>query len=149
MRSQYRPSLNRRRISSSGILGWGGLFAMARATEVLKHVSDFLANRESLESFEDWSASYLHVVHQQGDADDRNAIHAVRSILNAFEDDDERSLREELQTAMLPFDSQIDLSSQYLRQSDIGSNDYGSAPMGYPISGNNNIGFNEVRSIAA
>jgi|GEM_PF-3109397 len=122
---------------------------MARAAEVSKHVSDFLANRESLESFEDWSASYLHVVHRQGDADDQNAIHAVRSILNAFENDDELYLREELKNAMLSFDSQIDRQPQYLCQSDLGSNDYGSSPMGYPISANNNIGFNEVRSIAA
>ena len=123
---------------------------MARAAEVLKHVSDFLATRESLEAFEDWSASYLHVVYQHGDSQDQNAIHAVRSVLNAFESDNELLLREELKTAMRDFDDPNESQPQYMRQSNIGSNDCGgSVPMGYPVSGNNNIGFNKVKSIAA
>ena len=123
---------------------------MARARDVLKHVSDFLNNRESLEALENWSASYLHSVYVQGDAEDQNAIHVVRSILNAFEDENEADLRRELATAIRPFDVQPEAMAVYVGQSNLGSNDYGrSVPMGYPVSGNNNIGFNEVKSIAA
>jgi len=78
---------------------------MANGHNVYARVADFLANRETLEALEDWSASYLHDVYRLGDEDDRRAIHLVRSILNAFEDDQsENGLRRELAEALRPFD---------------------------------------------
>jgi hypothetical protein len=76
---------------------------MAKALDVLNHVSDFLAHRASLLAFEDWSASYLRGVYIYGDAEDQSAIHAVRSVLNAFEDESEERIRQELAAAMRPF----------------------------------------------
>lgn len=68
---------------------------MAKALDVLKHVSDFVEFRESLGALEDWSASYLHDVCLQGDKQDQNAIRAVRAALSAFENDSELVLRKE------------------------------------------------------
>ena len=80
---------------------------MAKAHEVLKHVSDFVEHRESLEALEDWSASYLRDVYSHGDYQDQQAILVVRSVLNAFEGDSDHCLRIELEEAMRPFEETI------------------------------------------
>jgi hypothetical protein len=101
MRSQYLPSLKRRCISSIVNLGWGWLSAMPTAQKV---VSSFLANRMSLEEFEDWSASYLANVYRTGDAEAQSFARQIRSILNAYEDDEvEDGMRRELANTVRPF----------------------------------------------
>lgn len=100
---------------------------MAKAHDVLKHVSDFLAHRDSLESLEDWSASYLRDVYSQGDYQDQQAVLVVRSVLNAFEDDRDHVLRLELEKAMRPFEE--------IQQFVFAANSSG-APLPIPVSGN-------------
>ena len=77
---------------------------MANARDVVTHVSDFLAHRESLDVLEDWSSEFLYSVYRQGDAVDQKAIHLVRSVLSAFEDSGDAALRKELAAAIRPFE---------------------------------------------
>ncbi len=77
---------------------------MASAQEAIDHISDYLAKRMPLESFEDWSASYMRDVYRTGDARAQALGQLVRSILNAFEDDSaEDAMRGELANAIRPF----------------------------------------------
>jgi len=70
---------------------------MINAHEAVSRVSDFLANRISLEEFEDWSASYMLNIYRDGNAEAQNFARLIRSILNAFEDDEtENRIRQEL-----------------------------------------------------
>jgi hypothetical protein len=77
---------------------------MARAHQAIEKIEDLLADMMSLEDFEDWSASYIQSIHRIGNREDQELAHLVRSILNAFEDDDnESALRQELASAIRPF----------------------------------------------
>lgn len=80
---------------------------MASAQEVVNKVEEFLAQRVALEELEDWSASFVHSVYRDGDAEAQEAAGILRSILNSYEDDDtEDALREELAAAIRPFSQQ-------------------------------------------
>lgn len=77
---------------------------MASVQEISAQISAFLANRLSLEQFEDWSAEYSWNIHKRADEETQAFAYQVRAILNAYsEDADENLLREELATAVLPF----------------------------------------------
>ena len=83
---------------------------MIRAQDAVDRVQDFLANRISLEDFEDWSASYIHDVHRSEDVQAQKSAHLIRSILNAFEDDEtEQGLRQELANAVRPFAQLVEI----------------------------------------
>lgn len=72
--------------------------------EAIDRVSDYLGNRLSLEGFEDWSAGYMQSIYRVGDADAQNLAALIRSVLNAYENDDsEAGLRQELAEAIYPF----------------------------------------------
>lgn len=78
---------------------------MVSTSEAVKKVSGFLANRISLEQLEDWSALYLQNTYRSGDDEARRLARLVRSLLNAFEDDEtESALREELANTIRPFE---------------------------------------------
>ncbi len=77
---------------------------MASLEEISQHVSGFLANRVSLDEFEDWSASYAWNIHQRADKQTAARARLIQAILDAFEDDDdEAGLRAELENAIHPF----------------------------------------------
>lgn len=77
---------------------------MVNAQEPVERVQDYLADRISLERFEDWSASFVQNIHNTGDADAQRLARLIRSALNAFEDDQEDSaLRHELAELIRPF----------------------------------------------
>ncbi len=101
---------------------------MASARQAVDKVQAFLAKKMSLEGLEDWSASYIQSVHRIGDADAQKVAHLIRSILNAFEDDEtEDALRLELANAILPFVPKVEfLVSKVSYKFDSRS----SAPMG-------------------
>jgi hypothetical protein len=72
--------------------------------EAINQVSDYLGSRVSLDDFENWSAGYMQTVYQSDNADAQAMARLVRSILNAFEDDEsEVGLRQELADAIYPF----------------------------------------------
>lgn len=72
--------------------------------EAIDRVSDYLGNRLPLEGFEDWSAGYMHSIYRVGNGDAQNLAALIRSVLNAYEDDDsEAGLRQELADAIYPF----------------------------------------------
>ena len=77
---------------------------MANAQEGVDRVNEFLAHEMSLEAFEDWSASYILDIRRVGDAEAQSFASLIRSIVNAFEDDeDDAGMRKELATAIRPF----------------------------------------------
>jgi len=77
---------------------------MANVQEAVDRVSAYLADQLSLEGLEDWSASYIQSIYQMGDAEAQTVAHLIRSILNAYEDDQsDTGLRQELAEAIDPF----------------------------------------------
>jgi hypothetical protein len=77
---------------------------MANVQEISDQVLQFLAGDMSLDSFEDWSAEYSWNVHLRANEEIQALAYKIRGILNAHEnDEDERVLREELATAIFPF----------------------------------------------
>ena len=81
---------------------------MVNSSEAVGKVSGFLANRISLEQLEDWSALHLQNAHRAGDDQSQITAHLIRSILNAFEDDEaEGPLREELANAIRPYENRV------------------------------------------
>lgn len=79
---------------------------MANVEQAVDQIRAFVKHRVSLEAFEDWSASYIQNVHRIGSQEEQQLAHMVRSILNAFEDDEtEDALRSELENAVRPFAS--------------------------------------------
>ena len=78
---------------------------MANTREAADKISEFLANRISLEVLEDWSALYLQSAYQSRNLEAQRISRQIRSILNAFEDDEnDRGLRLELANATRRFD---------------------------------------------
>jgi hypothetical protein len=81
---------------------------MAKAREIVNHVSAFLSRELSLDELDGWSASYLQYVYRVGDNQDQSAIQNVRAVLNAFDDDEnEEGLRQELAAAIRPFEKPL------------------------------------------
>src|SRR6266498_340558 len=77
---------------------------MISAKEAIDQIAALLARRISLEQFEDWSASYAQSAHGRRDAEAVESGLLIRSILNAFGDDNsEDALRLELGNAIRPF----------------------------------------------
>ena len=77
---------------------------MASLQEAIDRVSSYLANRESLESFEDWSADYLQAAYRSGDDAALGKAVLIRAILNAYEDDSSDTvMRGELANTIRPF----------------------------------------------
>jgi hypothetical protein len=77
---------------------------MASAQEAVERVQDYLADRLSLENFEDWSASYMQNIHNSGDASAQSIARMIRSILNAYGDDcSDSAMRQEFEEAIRPF----------------------------------------------
>jgi hypothetical protein len=71
---------------------------MANAQNASREIAEFLAGRVSLEKFEDWSASFVREAYRNGDTEEQRVAVRIRSILNAFADDDsEDGLRGELE----------------------------------------------------
>jgi hypothetical protein len=78
---------------------------MASTREAVNQVSMFVHDDISLEAFEDWSASFLRESHNLGDDRTQVLARRLRSILNAFEDDDATdALKRELADAVRPFE---------------------------------------------
>jgi hypothetical protein len=106
--------LNRRRISSSDNLGWGGLdgrLGMAKIGEIVEQVKALLAGEISLEAFEDWSADYSWDIHRQPNAAAMNLAYQIRGILNAHADDlSDDVVRQELAGAIRPFAGQFEIA---------------------------------------
>jgi hypothetical protein len=79
---------------------------MASASEAVNQVSRFVAGKLSLEAFEDWSVDYMREAYRAEDSEPRYIAGLVRSILNAFEDDEDlEPLKSELRNAIRPFGS--------------------------------------------
>jgi hypothetical protein len=92
---------------------------MANAQEALDRISDYLANRISLDAFENWSASFVHDVRACGDPTALDIAQLVRSILNTFDEDAmDDGLRKELAIAILPFQSALRVFPKIPVQSD-------------------------------
>jgi hypothetical protein len=86
---------------------------MASFVQAVDQIRAFLGNRISLDDFEDWSASYIQTVHRDGDEQAQQLAHLVRSILNAFADDEtDGALRMELANAVRPFAARRDVLIQ-------------------------------------
>jgi hypothetical protein len=78
---------------------------MVTAQQLLHVVRRFVSGQIELEELEDYSASFVHVVHRDGDAIAAKLAHKVQSILFAFEDDEcEAGMRRELANAIRPFE---------------------------------------------
>ena len=60
---------------------------MPSVRDISHHVSEFLADRLSLEELEDWSAEYSWDIHKRGDDEVRELAYQVQAILNAHSDD--------------------------------------------------------------
>lgn len=77
---------------------------MANSLEAVERISDFLADKASLEELEDWSAEYSWNILETGDPESQGIAYRLRSILNLHEDDlDEAALRADLECAIRPF----------------------------------------------
>lgn len=77
---------------------------MSNAQDAVEQVWQFLANELSLEDLEDWSASFLTEAFQSGDLEAQQIGRVIRSILNAYADDNtEHALHLELAVAISPF----------------------------------------------
>lgn len=78
---------------------------MASASEIRRNVQEFLDDKRSLESLDDWSASYSWNIHNRSDAETRDLAYAVRGALVEYSsgDLDRVALREELANAIRPF----------------------------------------------
>jgi hypothetical protein len=62
-----------------------------------------LADKISIDEFEDWSASFSWNIHKRADAETQKLAYLIRAILNSHEDDEtEDQLREHLALAAGP-----------------------------------------------
>jgi hypothetical protein len=72
--------------------------------EALDRIADLLADKISIDEFEDWSASFSWNIHKRADADTQKLAYLIRAILNSHENDEtEDQLREQLALAAEPF----------------------------------------------
>jgi hypothetical protein len=76
---------------------------MAKNCNPIDQVQLFLAGKMSLDAFEDWSASFVHSVYAVENKEHQELATRIRSVLNAFEDEEEDVLRKELAAAVDPF----------------------------------------------
>jgi len=84
---------------------------MANASGAASRVSEYLADRISLEELEDWSASFSWNIHKSDDEQAQAIAYQVRAILNEYSDDatDDRirkelaQLRARIEAANFPF----------------------------------------------
>jgi hypothetical protein len=119
-------------------------------SEIYENLSRYLRDEMPLQDFEDWFAPILWDLADSQDGASRSLGGSISNRIAEYSSGDrsEESLREELEKAIRASQGPTENLWQHLRQANIGSNEY--VPVAYPVSGNNNnIGFNEVRAIAA
>jgi hypothetical protein len=125
---------------------------MITLSEISRRVAEIVEGKLSLYDFERWFRERSRGFHAWSDEKAKSLVFAIEEVLGDFHFDGlaEDKVAQELTATISIFEAQQGTQPQYLRQANIGANDSDDyVSMYLPASGNNNIGFNVVSSIAA
>jgi hypothetical protein len=115
---------------------------MLRPSQISEQIAKMADNHLSVEEFERWFRIASRNFHAYQDEAARAAIFEIENVLSEYHEDlDEEATQRELAAAIFPFEDHPAV------QFGFASNSYGS-PIDVPISGNNNVGFNQARVAA-